>query len=230
MANSSLLWVRDAILTTTDVGDASTYGSYAIDLLWKARTGTGLQSTNPTAPISNDMAPAVEKFGTLGNVPGQQALPTTLPEQDVTGAIIERIRMTVNFYLSPAMGDTAGNRTNAITEGHYEGIVVFPTNVGAAHFTPAQYPHPGSVNESVSWDWLHWQRVYAMQEGQRVFPFAPVGTTPSEKGYSHSIDTRCSRRIREQGSSLYYFYSASPNHTLNGFSAAWSVLLRLPSP
>lgn len=230
MANSSLLWVRDAALITTDVGDASNYGSFALDLLWKARTGTGLQSTNPATFIQNDMAPPSAQFGALGEVPGQLALPSTLPEQDVTGAIIERIRMTTQFYLAPAIGDTASNRNNAITEGHYEGIVVFPTNIAAAHFTPAQFPHPGSVNESVSWDWLHWQRVYAMQEGQKVFPFTPVGQTPTEKGYSHSIDTRCSRRIREQGSSLYYFYSASPSHTINGFSAAWSVLLRLPSP
>lgn len=234
MANPNLIWVRDAMLTTADQGDADTYGTRAVDLLWKARTGDGIQSANPLSHIKQDMAATPKSQSDPKGIHSlgvsAQAMPGQLPIIDIAGAVVKRIRLTWNVYLAPNLGDSVGNHSHRITEGAYVGILVIPGSLASYVVDDnALGPHPGGVRGAVQWDWLHWERVYAMNQGQKYFAMQAGGVSSGEIGFSYDIDTRCSRRITEQGSSLYFFTSASPGHTINGWSAAWSVLLQTPS-
>lgn len=217
MANSHLLWVRDACGSTEDQGDTSTT---SIDLLWKARSGSTQGSVDPT--VLSDIT-GVEEIDVRSDF---RALAGALPDQDITGAIVKRIILNYGFYFAAQPADLPGERDQTTSAGWYEGILTAPWTHAATHLTTASRGHPSDAADSVSIDWIWWSRQYSRAHGYRAYN---VGTLPiTEVLVYNTIDTRNSRRIGEQGESLYWQWSPSAGQTINGWVASWSVLLSLP--
>lgn len=234
MANSSLIWIRDNMVNEEDFGDyetASNGGTIILDLLYKARAGRSVSQDWPAA-LPASVQPVSSRQSALGS-PDPLAFPPDLPVQDVTGSIVERIRLKFVPYFANRAGDSPNHHTFAVTQGHFEGIICMPmNNVGFRALPSTIGPHPGTVGGSQQFDWLWWDRVHMLNEGYKKWDFAngfgPL-SLPTEMGYAHEIDTRCSRRLREQGQTLAYCISFPSAFTCNGWALSWSVLLRLPS-
>jgi len=221
MARSDLLWVRDERQSSTDVESAD--GTVWTDLLYKARAGEGFTTALP-AGAANKPAPNPASPGPIARAMGADDLPDT----NVEGAIVKRIRMDGVYWFSPTLGDTPSEKPS-IYQGWFEGLVVDSLTVyaGVAAYTDQSFPHPADPQEMVKRDWLWWDRHYTIGHTQTARGYELAGVSEGT-GIYWSIDTRCSRRLREWGQSLYHVWAPSSGQTVNQFCFSWSVLLQLP--
>lgn len=225
----SLIWVRDWVLHTADIGDNNASGPTTVDLLWKARTGYAIQQSIDETPLAGTL-PAPGTFPRAVGGPSPRDLPAaTLPEFNISGSLIKRIRLDLQLYFANKTGDTVGHHNFAVTQGHFEGILVYPYSESPVQaWQQGSFPSPASVQHSMQFDWLWWDRKYALSQGQRMYNLA-VSPSPSEVAYATQIDTRCSRRVEEIGQTLVLALQSAEAFTINGWSASWSVLLDIPT-
>lgn len=209
MANPRYLWVRDAVSDSTDHANPNT-GYY--NLLWKARTGENIQGSNaavlrePRALFTTDVQP-----------------------QDLTNAVVKRIRCRIGVALAPlpvvlADGTNLDIWTNA---GFYVGIRTGLSSLAGYGDTDDVTHNPGSDKYSVLEDWLWWDRLYAI--GYETLAEAPVQGFSGYLISRYTVDTKCSRALDEWDETLLLCVSPSSGRTINHVSASWSVLLQTAS-
>lgn len=232
------VWVRDAIISTLDIGSAD--GTWSIDLLLKARAGKAHGGESTSGPPALGALPAVQDGAKSNIYPDMRAsYATGIPQQlPLQGARVLRTIIEYGFTFAE-LGGTAPGYTAPLAKGWWEGVIVAPWEhevrvIGYGDLTTSGtvLGHPGDASDSVQLDWLWWSRKYVNANALRR---GEVGGFTGEIRYD-SIDTKSSRRLNEYGLSLYWQVSPSgvtpedpaQGATINSIAASWSVLLELP--
>lgn len=201
----TLRWCRDSVNLTTDVGAPN---NYRVDLLFKFRSGDTIQNA---ASFAYDAADP------------KAALVTPLTTTEYENALVKRIRLHYVAGIAPFGAGTLAD--SVASAGAYEGILVLPGSKEGA--TTITGPFLSDTTATVARDWLWWNKRYMLWDYHKASSFVS-GVTPDDWLMTNSIDTRCSRKLREIDESLYFFVEPTSGRTINELSVTWSVLLSIP--
>lgn len=221
MANPNLLWVRDAVSEDNDVANPN--GRF-FNLLWKARTGSTIQGSD-AALLAGDPR-------STGSLDEPRAIfDRPVAPQDFSGALVKRIRLqgcVVYAHIPPLVPPATTGQVDWARAGFYVGVQVGNSGSTGYFTAPGQ---AGEQQQSVTVDWLWWERYYLygpLSFGVDLATSWDPAATVNAYIQGFSIDTRCSRRLKEWDDTLMLSIEPSSGRTINTIAFSWSVLLEVP--